>query len=58
MAKFRYLCGVDTGNQSRSNLEPNSTVEKYVVIIVDIEKIQKVKLNREDAGFVVIEVIF
>ena len=37
---------------------PNSTVEKYVVVIVDIEKIQKVKVNREDASFVDIKVIF
>ena len=36
----------------------NSTVEKYVVIIISIEKIQKVKVNRENARFVVIKVIF
>ena len=58
IAEFRYLYGFDTGNQSRSNLEPNSTVEKYVVVIVDIEKIQKVKVNRENASFVDIKVIF
>ena len=36
----------------RSNLEPYSTFEKCAVIIIDIEKIQKVKVNREDASFV------
>ena len=36
----------------RSNYEPYSTFEKCAVIIIDIEKIQKVKVNREDAGFV------
>ena len=30
----------------------------YVVIIISIEKIQKVKVNREDASFVDIKVIF
>ena len=36
----------------RSNLEPYSTFEKCAVIIIDIEKKQKVKVNREDASFV------
>ena len=34
----------------------DSTVEKYVVVIVDIEKIQKVKVNRENDSFVDIKV--
>ena len=58
IAQVRYLYRVDTENQSRSNYEPNSTVEKYVVIIFSIEKIQKVKVNSEDAIFVDIKVIF
>ena len=36
----------------RSNLEPYTTFEKCAVIITDIEKIQKVKVNRKDASFV------
>ena len=43
--------------QWETRQEPNSTVEKYVVVIVEIEKIQKVKVNREDASFVDIKVI-
>ena len=31
---------------------PYSTFEKCAAIIIDIEKIQKVKVNREDANFV------
>ena len=58
IAQVRYLYRVNTENQSRSNYEPNSTVEKYVVIIFSIEKIQKVKVNSEDAIFVDIKVIF
>ena len=58
IAQFRYLYGVDTGNQSRSYYEPNSTVEKYVVIIISIEKNKKYIVNREDARFVDIKVIF
>ena len=58
IAEFRYLYGVDAGNQSRSNEEPNSTVEKYVVIIISIEKIQKVKANREDASFLILKSYF
>ena len=36
----------------RSKEEPHSTVEKCAVIIIDIVKIEKVKLNCKDAGFV------
>ena len=36
----------------RSNKEPYSTFEKCAVIIIDIEKIQKIKVNREDTSFV------
>ena len=36
----------------RSNLKPYSIVEKCAVIIINIEKIQKVKVNPEDASFV------
>ena len=36
----------------RLNSEPYTTFEKCAVIIIDIEKIQKVKVNREDASFV------
>ena len=41
-----------------SSKSTNSTVEKYVGVIVDIEKIQKVNVNREDASSVDIKVIF
>ena len=36
----------------RSNQEPYSTFEKCAVIIIDIDKIQKGKVIREDSSFV------
>ena len=45
--EFRYLYGVDS-----SELRPLYYLWKCAVIIIDIEKMQKVKMNREDASFV------
>ena len=39
-------------------VKPYFTVEKCTLIIFDNEKIQKINLNREDTGFVDIQVIF
>ena len=39
-------------------VKPYSTVEKCALIIFDNEKMQNIKFNCEDTGFIDIQVIF
>ena len=54
---FSYFLSPSTESIS-IEVKPYTTFEKTSVIFFDNEKIQKIKLNQEDTGFVDIQVIF